>query len=184
MILWTAILYDYVQGREHWTVNPLNPPCLWPGGLSELNTLISAAILYRRRHFVVIKIASKLMLQLTTEGLDLRKKSDVITEIFTEITKLVTVSDITGVQLIPKRWPHRVEILCANEKSKDILQETGLNIQNKFFELSEPGQGRIKVTIDDAPLDLSNSVLKDILNDCGNVLRCRCAKWLPICWRQ
>ena len=96
MILWTAILYGYVQGREHWTVNPLNPPWRWPGGLSELNTLISAAILYRRRHFVVINMASKLMLQFTTEGLDLSKKSDVTTEIFTEITKLITVSDITG----------------------------------------------------------------------------------------
>ena len=84
-----------------------------------------------------------------------------------------TVSDITGVQLIPKRWPHRVEILCANEKSKDILQETGLNKQNKFFELSEPGQGKIKVTIDDAPLDLSNNVLKDLLNDYGKVLDVR-----------
>ena len=83
------------------------------------------------------------------------------------------MSDITGVQLIPKRWLHRVEILCANEKSKDILQDTGPNIQNKFFELSEPGQGQIKVTIDDAPLDMSNSVLKDLLNDHGRVLDVR-----------
>ena len=113
------------------------------------------------------------MLQFTTEGLDLSNQPDVINEIFTEITKLVTVSDITGLQLIPKRWPHRLELLCANEKSKDILQEKGLTIQSKFFDLSEPGQGKVKVFVHDAPLDLSNSVLRDLLNEYGKVLDVR-----------
>ena len=84
------------------------------------------------------------MLQFATRGLNLNNKPDVISEIYTEITKLVAVSDVVGVQLIPKHWPHRVEILCANQRSKVILQEKGLSIQSKRIDLSEPGLGKVK----------------------------------------
>ena len=103
------------------------------------------------------------MLQFATEGLDLNNKSTNISEIFTEITKLVSVTDTVGVQLIPKRWPHRVEILCANSESKILLQEKGLSIQNKVIDPSEPGLGKVKVAVDDAPMNLDNNTIRDVL---------------------
>ena len=113
------------------------------------------------------------MLQFATEGLDLNNKSTLIREIFTEITKLVSVTDIVGVQLIPKRWPHRVEILCANSESKILLQEKGLSIQNKVIDLSEPGLGKVKVAVDDAPMNLDNNTIRDVLTSYGKVLDVR-----------
>ena len=113
------------------------------------------------------------MLQFATEGLDLNNKSTFISEIFTEITKLVSVTDIVGVQLIPKRWPHRVEILCANSESKILLQEKGLSIQNKVIDLSGPGLGKVKVAVDDAPINLDNNTIRDALTSYGKVLNVR-----------
>ena len=113
------------------------------------------------------------MLQFATEGIDLSDKPKVVKEIFCEITKLVSVSDIIGVQLIPKRWPHRVEILCANQNSKDILLEKGLTIQDQLIDLSEPGLGKVRVSVDDAPLDMSNDMIRELLNDYGKVLDVR-----------
>ena len=116
---------------------------------------------------------TNLMLEFATEGIDLNDKSELVTEIFTQITKLVSVSDIIGVQLIPKRWPHRVEILCANQNSKDILLEKGLTIQDKSIDLSEPGLGKVRVSVDDAPLDMNNDLIKEFMNDYGKVLDVR-----------
>ena len=116
---------------------------------------------------------SSLMLQFATETLDLNNKSAVISEIFNEITKLVNVSHVVGVQLIPKRWPHQVEILCANPRSKALLQEKGLTIQNKPIDLSEPGLGKVKVAVDDAPMNMDNNMIRDILSGYGKVLDVR-----------
>ena len=116
---------------------------------------------------------SSLMLQFATETLDLNNKSAVISEIFNEITKLVNVSHVVGVQLIPKRWPHRVEILCANPRSKALLQEKGLTIQNKPIDLTEPGLGKVKVAVDDAPMNMDNNMIRDILSGYGKVLDVR-----------
>ena len=113
------------------------------------------------------------MLQFATRGLNLNNKPDVISEIYTEITKLVAVSDVVGVQLIPKHWPHRVEILCANQRSKVILQEKGLSIQSKRIDLSEPGLGKVKVSVDDAPMDLSNDMIREVLSVYGEFLDVR-----------
>ena len=113
------------------------------------------------------------MLQFATRGLNLNNKPDVISEIYTEITKLVAVSDVVGVQLIPKHWPHRVEILCANQRSKVILQEKGLSIQSKRIDLSEPRLGKVKVSVDDAPMDLSNDMIREVLSVYGEVLDVR-----------
>ena len=63
-------------------------------------------------------------------GKEYNDKPDVINEIVSEITKLVTVSE-------------------------------------------KPGQGKVKSIVDDAPLDLSNSVLRDLLNEYGKVLDVR-----------
>ena len=111
-----------------------------------------------------------MMLQFTTDRLNMSNKSAVINEIYIEITKLLDVTEIVGVQLVPKHWPHHVGILCANSKAKNILLEKGLTIQDTNLELSEPGLGKVKVIIDDAPLDLSNGILRETLNGYGKVL--------------
>ena len=115
-------------------------------------------------------MGTNMMLQFTTDRLNMSNKSAVINEIYIEIIKLLDVTEIVGVQLVPKHWPHHVDILCANSKAKNILLEKGLTIQDTNLELSEPGLGKVKVIIDDAPLDLSNGILRETLNGYGKVL--------------
>ena len=113
------------------------------------------------------------MLKFATEGLNLHDKSALISDIFKEITQTVKVTDIIGVQLIPKQWPHHVEILCANEVTKDILLNNGLKIQNQDIKIYETGLNKVKVAIDNAPLNMDNGIIKEALCEFGKVLDIR-----------
>ena len=75
------------------------------------------------------------MLKFANEGLDVHGKSALINDIFKEITQTVNVTDIIGVQLLAKQWPHHVIILCVNEATKDILLNNGLKIQNQDIKI-------------------------------------------------
>ena len=114
-----------------------------------------------------------LMLKFATEGLNLHDKSALISDIFKEITQTINVTDIIGLQLIPKQWSHHVEILCANEATKDILLNNGLKIQNQDIKIYETGLNKVKVAIDNAPLNMDNGIIKEALCEFGKVLDIR-----------
>ena len=59
--------------------------------------------------------------------------------------------------MIPKRWPQKIQILCATEEAKELLLQNGLTIQDKQIELYQPGA--TKVIIEDAPLQMKNGVI-------------------------
>ena len=114
-----------------------------------------------------------LMLKFATEGLDLHDKSVLISDIFKEVKQTVNVTDIIGVQLLPKQWPHDVEIVCANEATKDILLNNELKIQNQDIKMYETGLNKVKAAIDNAPLNMDNGIIKEAVCEFGKVLDIR-----------
>ena len=75
---------------------------------------------------------------------------DLTETIYNDITGKVEENDVTGLQVVPQRWPRKVQILCANKEAKAHLMVQGLNIYGKHIRLNEPGQVT-KVHIQDAP---------------------------------
>ena len=85
---------------------------------------------------------------------------ELIENIHDDVINKVDETDIIGVQVIPERWPRKVQLLCAHQAAKDCLMIQGLNLCGRHIELNEPGRGVIKVVITGAPLDMPNDVLK------------------------
>ena len=85
---------------------------------------------------------------------------DLIENLYHDIVKKVDEKDVVGVQVFPQRWPRKVQLFCAHKAAKDCLMIRGLDIYGRHIELTEPGQGVIKVVIKDAPLHMPNDILK------------------------
>lgn len=114
---------------------------------------------------------SKLTLQFDIKELETRVDIKELTEvIYGDIIKKVDEKDVLGVQVYPKKWPRKVQVLCAHVPAKECLMIQGLNIYGRHIELHEPGQGIVKVSMEDAPLDMANEVLKSWLSQFGNVV--------------
>ena len=63
---------------------------------------------------------------------------------------------------------------CAPIPSlRSCSRKKGLSIQNKVIDLSEPGLGKVKVAVDDAPMNLDNNTIRDVLTSYGKVLDVR-----------
>ena len=75
----------------------------------------------------------------------------------------------------PKRWPQKIQILCATEEAKELLMENGLTIQDKQIELYQPGA--TKVIIEDAPLQMKNGVIYQLLENYGSVVEVKDEHW-------
>lgn len=116
----------------------------------------------------------KLTLEFSVSELDHRIDARELTEaIYGDIVTKVDERDILGVQIYPKKWPRKVQILCKHLPAKECLLIQGLSIYGRHIELHEPGQGLIKITIEDAPLDMSNETLKDWVSGYGTVVELR-----------
>ena len=90
-----------------------------------------------------------------------------------DIVKKIDESDVIGVQVIPARWPRKVQVLCAHQAAKDCLMIQGLDILGRHIELNEPGRGVIKVIITGAPLDMQNDVIKTLLESYATITEFR-----------
>lgn len=112
-----------------------------------------------------------LTLEFNVSILDRRIDAAELTEaIYTDAIQKVDEKDIVGVQIFPKKWPRKVQVLCAHIPAKECLMIQGLNIYGRHIELHEPGQGLIKVHIEDAPLDMPNDQIKDWILQYGTVV--------------
>ena len=90
-----------------------------------------------------------------------------------DIVNKIDESDVIGVQVIPARWPRKVQLLCAHQAAKDCLMIQGLDILGRHIELNEPGRGVIKVIITGAPLDMQNDVIKTWLESYATITEFR-----------
>ena len=86
--------------------------------------------------------------------------NELIAEIYCNVVKLVDEKDILGVQVLPRKWPRKVHIVCAQRQAKECLLIHGLEIQGRHISVYEPGNGLLRVTLEDAPIDMSNKIFK------------------------
>lgn len=93
--------------------------------------------------------------------------------LYADLIEKVDEADIVGVQIVPQKWPRKVQILCMHQAAKDCLLIQGLDIYGKHIELNEPGNGVVKVVIQDAPLTMPNDVLKTWVGQFGTVTEFR-----------
>ena len=96
-------------------------------------------------------------------------RADNLAVIYDAITYVVDSHRVKALQLIPKRWPTHAVIECRDEDAKKALLDQGLIINDIHIEVSEGGIGRIKVTIEDAPLEMPNYMISDSLKGYGDV---------------
>ena len=78
--------------------------------------------------------------------------------------------DIVGVQILPKKWPRKVQLLCAHLLAKEGLLIRGLEIGGGHVELHEPRQGVAKLSIENIPLDVPNEIVKSWAAQYGTVV--------------
>ena len=98
---------------------------------------------------------------------------DLVDQLYEDIVTKVDENDVVGVQAVPQRWPRKVRIVCAHQAAKDCLMIQGLNIYGRHVELNEPGNGVIKVVIQDAPIEMPNNTLKAWIEQYGVVTEFR-----------
>lgn len=110
-----------------------------------------------------------LLLQFNLSDIPVYDINTLLKETYQAITSVVSDDDIAGVQIIPRRWPQKVMILCKNDKSKTDLQESDINIFGKSVEILEAEPGVVKVFVDDAPLDMENNVIRGLMECYGDV---------------
>ena len=107
---------------------------------------------------------------------DLEQKLDVnelIADIYTDVVSKVDEKDVAGVQVYPRKWPRKVQILCNHLPAKECLIIQGLTLYGRHVELHEPGNGVIKVHIEDAPIDMPNVILKNWISQYATVIEFR-----------
>ena len=97
---------------------------------------------------------------------------DLTAKLYYDMVAKVDERDIIGVQVVPLRWPRKVQILCAHQAAKDCLMIRGVDLYGRHIELSEPGNF-VKVVISDAPLDMRNDIIKDFMMQYGTVTEFR-----------
>ena len=95
--------------------------------------------------------------------------ADLTENLYGDLTEKVDEKDIVGLQILPQRWPRKVHILCQNQAAKDCLMIQGVDIYGRHVELNEPGNGVVKVVIQDAPLDMPNDVIKAWVSQYGTL---------------
>ena len=64
----------------------------------------------------------KLLLEFQISELDKRYSVEALTaEIYRDVVQKVDEKDIVGVQIFPKKWPRKVQVLCAHQPAKTVF---------------------------------------------------------------
>ena len=76
---------------------------------------------------------------------------------------------ISAVQLKPRKWARTAVIKCVDTETKNKLLSDGITIGDMKIDFLDGGSGSMRISVDDAPLDMPNSVISDILSQYGHV---------------
>lgn len=79
--------------------------------------------------------------------------------------------DVTGVQIIPRNWPRKVQIACKDETAKNNILINGLDMYGLHIDLYESNTDVKRIIMDDAPLTLSDEDIKMLMAQYGTVVR-------------
>ena len=100
------------------------------------------------------------------------ERSELIEEIYQQVTDIVPEDGVRGLQLYPQKWPKTVHLILKNDCVKNQILVEGLNIFGKSINLQDDSHAAIiKVMVFDVPVDLKNERLKDIFNQFGDVVQ-------------
>ena len=107
----------------------------------------------------------KLGLEFQMSDLNQRVEIDaLIPELHDKLTAILPEDDVLGIEFKPsKRFARKCIIVFANELAKDKVRIQGLSVFGKNVELSNPGQGVIKVEISNVSLLVPDDVIKNWL---------------------
>ena len=99
------------------------------------------------------------------------KREELYAEIFKELTKTVSEDDVIGIQLYPADWPRKVQITVKDEKTKERLVIEGISLSGNHIEMHDEGPVFNKVTIKDLPIEWPDYIIRETLNQYGEVVR-------------
>ena len=81
----------------------------------------------------------------------------------------VGADKISIVQLKPRKWARNAIIKCVDVTTKQKLLCDGIRIGDRKFDFLDGGSGSMRISVDDAPLDMPHSVISDALSRYGSV---------------
>ena len=100
------------------------------------------------------------------------EKTRFLQEIYTSVSKSASEDDINGIQLYPSKWPRTVFISVKSENAKNKLLVEGLDFDGKHIELQDEHGGPVlKVTILDAPFEMDNEQIQELLKCFGDIIK-------------
>ena len=80
---------------------------------------------------------------------------------------------ICAVQLKPRKWARTAVIKCVDTESKNKLLTEGIRIGDKKIDFLDGGSGSLRISVDDAPLNMPSSIISDLLKQYGDVTASR-----------
>ena len=102
---------------------------------------------------------------------NIQDKKQVYEMLYDGIAEVIDVDDIEGVQIYPAKWPRKVLITMTSKERKDQLLVTGLELFNRHIELRDEDTTVIKVVIQDAPMEWTDDILMESLQEYGDIIR-------------
>ena len=105
---------------------------------------------------------------------------DLVESIHVQVTNDLGLHEscISGVHFLPnENWPQRVKIYCTDTDSKETLLQKGLNLYGGHVKLFEPGQGVKKVEIKNVPGHMPSYLIREVLENFGNIIQFRQEKY-------
>ena len=68
------------------------------------------------------EVKKKLLIEFNISDLNKRHSAEALTtEIYKDIIQKMDEKDIIGVQVSPKKWPGKAQVLCAHQHSNECL---------------------------------------------------------------
>ena len=122
-----------------------------------------------RRHLdqggSTLELETKLGLEFQLSDLNERVEVDkLVLELQEQLLKVVTEDDIVGIEFKPsKRFAQKCMTVFTNETAKNKVQIQGLSVFNKTVTLTNPGQGVVRVEINNVSMLIPNDIIKDWL---------------------
>ena len=104
-------------------------------------------------------------------GANVTNKKEIYEHIYKEITQNLDEDAIEGIQLYPSGWPRKLQITVKSKDIKEKLLIEGLDIFDKHIEFRDENNTIVKVVVKDAPIEWTDDILMDIMQDYGEVVR-------------
>ena len=90
-------------------------------------------------------------------------------ELRIRIGEKMSPNEVIGVTPVPQKRPKTFQILFRNSEMKQRMESEGINLFGTHVDLTEKGQGSIRVEITNAPLWVPDALIKEWAQEFGEV---------------